>query len=447
MLTETQKRAAQAIVNIFETGRALGRYDQVTLLSGDSGHLTYGRAQTTLASGNLALLVRDYCEARGSQADALRPYLAALDACDVALDHDERLKDALRAAGADPVMRTVQDAFFDRVYWGPAVASADVLGLLRALSVTAVYDGRVHGSFDLMRKRTTQLYGAPSAIGEAAWVQRYVDTRRDWLATHPNTLLRKTVYRMDALSELIAEARWDLDLPLRVRGVLIDASTFGPVSEPPIVVSAASEQERVLRLATPPMQGQDVRELQDALGMPPAQRSGVFDAVTDAAVRNFQDGAALKNDGRVGPATWSALRRLAPATNEGGAPVAVKEVILDGAAGDPKITVFIGQAQFGTYHVYLKDPQTNQRVERANGDNADDVDDTFQIGVPLAQLNGQFLSWWVMMSALGTGPGQLYFARVSISQRDKLVSGGSFEYSGPLDNTQNVIDFVRLTVR
>ena len=127
--------------------------------------------------------------------------------------------------------------------------------------------------------------------------------------------------------------------------------------------------------------------------------------------------------------------------------MAVKEVILDGAAGDPKITVFIGQAQFGTYHVYLKDPATNQRVERANGDNADDVDDTFVLGVPLAQLHGQYLSWWVMMSALGTGPGQLYFARVSISQDDKLVSGGSFEYSGPLDNTQNVIDFVRLTVR
>ena len=61
-LTKTQKRTAQAIVNIFETGRVHGDYGQVTLLAGDTGHLTYGRAQTTLASANLSLhgLVLNY---------------------------------------------------------------------------------------------------------------------------------------------------------------------------------------------------------------------------------------------------------------------------------------------------------------------------------------------------------------------------------------------------
>lgn len=41
MLTEKQKKAAQAIVNIFETGKVEGDYGKVTLLSGDPGHLTY----------------------------------------------------------------------------------------------------------------------------------------------------------------------------------------------------------------------------------------------------------------------------------------------------------------------------------------------------------------------------------------------------------------------
>ena len=63
MITELQKKVAQSIVNIFETGRPRGDYGQVTLLSGDSGHLTYGRSQTTLASGNLYLLIKAYCEA------------------------------------------------------------------------------------------------------------------------------------------------------------------------------------------------------------------------------------------------------------------------------------------------------------------------------------------------------------------------------------------------
>jgi chitosanase len=55
MLTELQKKTAKAIVNIFETGRPLGDYSKVTLLQGDTGHLTYGRSQTTLASDNLYL--------------------------------------------------------------------------------------------------------------------------------------------------------------------------------------------------------------------------------------------------------------------------------------------------------------------------------------------------------------------------------------------------------
>jgi chitosanase len=47
MLTDLQTRAAQAIVNVFETGTPRGDYGRVTLLAGDTGHLTYGRSQTT----------------------------------------------------------------------------------------------------------------------------------------------------------------------------------------------------------------------------------------------------------------------------------------------------------------------------------------------------------------------------------------------------------------
>ena len=66
MLTDLQKGAVQAIVNIFETGAPLGDYASVTLLKGDTGHLTYGRSQTTLASGNLYLLIKDYVDTDGA---------------------------------------------------------------------------------------------------------------------------------------------------------------------------------------------------------------------------------------------------------------------------------------------------------------------------------------------------------------------------------------------
>lgn len=42
MLTDLQKKAVQAIVNIFETGKPLGDYGKVTLLPNDTGHHVYG---------------------------------------------------------------------------------------------------------------------------------------------------------------------------------------------------------------------------------------------------------------------------------------------------------------------------------------------------------------------------------------------------------------------
>ena len=77
MLTILQKKSAQAIVNIFETGKPLGDYASVTVMKGDAGHLTYGRSQTTLVSGNLALLLHAYRDADGLLSDALRPFLPA----------------------------------------------------------------------------------------------------------------------------------------------------------------------------------------------------------------------------------------------------------------------------------------------------------------------------------------------------------------------------------
>ena len=56
-VTATQAATIKAIVNFFETGHVLGDYGQVTVLAGDTGHLTFGRSQTTLGSGNLHKLL------------------------------------------------------------------------------------------------------------------------------------------------------------------------------------------------------------------------------------------------------------------------------------------------------------------------------------------------------------------------------------------------------
>lgn len=87
MLTTTQKKTAQAIVNIFETGSVLGDYGNVTVIRGDTGHLTFGRSQTTLGSGNLLKLLQSYCDNPGARfAAKLSPYLARFADGDLTLD-------------------------------------------------------------------------------------------------------------------------------------------------------------------------------------------------------------------------------------------------------------------------------------------------------------------------------------------------------------------------
>jgi chitosanase len=307
MISELQKKTAQAIVNIFESGRPLGDYGCVTVLAGDTGHLTYGRSQTSLGSGNLALLLHAYCEAQGAFSEALRSFLPAFDRRDERLDYNDKVKSLLGQAGGDPVMRSVQDEFFDRVYWAPAMKSAEHIGVVEPLSMTVVYDSRIHGSYHYIRDVTNGQHGETRQIGEDAWIKAYVSVRRNWLATHQNSLLRKTVYRMDAFRALIDGNKWELPLPLAVRNVVISEDLFRADYVQPTIVPDSDETARVLYLTKPAMKGEDVKKLQTALGFPEADVDGKFGNVTDKAVRAFQQNRGLKADGKVGPATWSEL--------------------------------------------------------------------------------------------------------------------------------------------
>jgi len=308
MITDLQKRTAQAVVNIFETGSAQGQYGSVTLISGDSGHLTYGRAQTTLASGNLYLLIKAYCTASGAQfATALDPYLPRLAAPDLTLDTDMTLRGVLHGAGDDPVMRSVQDAFFDRNFWNPSVQGAAGAGVSSALGTNVVYDSHIQGAWVAMRDRTVANHGPASQISEQAWISAYVNERKNCLANNPNSALHPTVYRMDAFLQLVSGGKWDLPLPLTVRGVVITEELLSATAT--LRVSAATPSEATLQLQTPPMQGDHVRALQQALTKAgfPVNVDGAFGSSTDAAVRQFQQQKGLTTDGIVGPATRSAL--------------------------------------------------------------------------------------------------------------------------------------------
>lgn len=301
-MTPLQQKTIKAIINVFETGRAAGNYSAVTVLAGDSGHLSYGRSQSALGSGTLFELLSQYCVSPGARfAAQLEPYLPRLQARDATLDHDGDLRNILHEAGADPVMQAEQDRFFDAGYFTPACASASACGLISALAQAVVYDSHVQGNWRAMRDATSQKCGAPGSNGatEQQWLTTYVQTRKQWLlSSHPP--LPATAYRMEAFLNLIANGNWALDLPLQVHGVTIaHADLDGSLDAAP----------PSLRMSDPPANGDSVRRLQAALARAgfACGRDGIFGPATEAAVKAFQAAHGMPQDGVVGPETWAAL--------------------------------------------------------------------------------------------------------------------------------------------
>jgi len=289
MLTDTQKRAAEAIVNIFETGEVRGDYGSVTVIPGDTGHLTFGRSQTTLSTGNLGVLVTQYVDAHGARfADALQSYLARLQARDLSLDADGHLHNVLRATADDPVMRDTQDSFFDERYWAPAERAATRGGISSPLGVGVVYDSNVHGSWALIRDRVNAAVGTVSAAGERPWITRYVEERRAWLAGSSRKDLRATVYRMDAMHRLTELDAWALTLPLVVRGAEI--SLLSLAAAPRGCYDGPEPGTRPLAVQAPLQRGLDVRLLQLGLSRRGigVKADGIFGRDAARAVSDYQ---------------------------------------------------------------------------------------------------------------------------------------------------------------
>lgn len=221
-LTPAQKRIVQQIVNVFETGQPKGNYGALEIFN-DGPHgiaqLTYGRSQTT-EYGKLGALVTRYAAAEGMYSSDLARYADRIGA--VPLTDDLQFRSLLRTAGrTDPVMRAVQDAFFDEEYFDPAMDWATGQGLTLPLSALVVYDSFIHSGSILPIIRRLFPDPTPARGGtEHAWTTAYVKARHTWLSAHPRPIVRKTVYRTRCLHDQIVRGNWNLDrLPIQVRGV------------------------------------------------------------------------------------------------------------------------------------------------------------------------------------------------------------------------------------
>jgi chitosanase len=308
-ITDLQRRTIDAILSVFETGTVTGAYSSVVFSPGDKGQLTYGKHQTTLASGNLAKMIDAYVARLDTQfGEQLEPYVPRLKAHEEALNHDGYLKNLLRAAADDKQMRDTQDEFFASNYQQPAFKDAVKRGFNDALSWAVRYDGQVHGSWKTIADETDADVGAVTPATERKWISTYVALRRKFLASGSGDL-PKTVYRMDAFRSLIDIGAWDLKLPLVVRDLEISEATLNAL--PTDVYDGPAVGSRVISVATPIMKGLDVRLVQLALSRPGVgidiAADGKFGQVSAKQLNIFKKARALPETGSVDQQTLQAL--------------------------------------------------------------------------------------------------------------------------------------------
>jgi chitosanase len=230
-VSESQKKVIDSVLSIFETGRlpTPSAYSTCAILTDGAG-ISYGKHQCTDRSGSLDKIVDLYITRGGKQAEELKQFVPKLATNETAKVDPRNvpswakyLMGVLKTAGADPVMQSCQDEVFDANYWIPALGHVNQIGLKTAMGALVIYDTCIHsgpGGVAIIRARFPE--AAPCNGGdEKAWVSAYVNARREWLAANKNPIVQGTVYRMDALREIIRTGNWDLSTPLIVRGTKI----------------------------------------------------------------------------------------------------------------------------------------------------------------------------------------------------------------------------------
>lgn len=223
-LNENQHRLIERVINTAETGKPDGDYAALSVYA-DGPHgirqITFGRSQTT-EYGNLRELVQRYVAAKAIFSTQLAEF--ADDVGSVPLTENTVFKNLLRnAARQDPVMRQIQDQFFNEVYFDPAMRWADNHGFKLPLSAMIIYDSFIHSGGILWLLRQKFPEDPPSHGGdEKAWIRAYTEARHQWLKNHAKQIVGASAYRTEAYLHEIQRGNWDLSqLPVMMNGIAV----------------------------------------------------------------------------------------------------------------------------------------------------------------------------------------------------------------------------------
>ena len=319
---EIVRRVAFRITGVFEAPS----YSTIQII--DSGIISYGQHQATLASGTLEIILKRYCDSCDSKtAKALKKFLSRVAAKDASLKKDQKFLDLLRAAGAEEAMIDAQDSVFIEKYWLPAVAKAAAENVKSPLGLAIFYDTLVQGGLDNTIERVRKKLGNVS-VAEQKYLKTFLECRRERLLeiaekqlkstnattrTNGKMLKNSAKTRIGALMNLVEANNLELLGKFDINGKMIEGIDGAsiPTPTPPKILKRGDVND-------------DVKLLQDgfvALGYMRTDKIGTgygtFGPQTQAAVEAFQKDLGLKATGEFGEAEQKVLKAVEDGIGKG----------------------------------------------------------------------------------------------------------------------------------
>jgi hypothetical protein len=159
------KEFSFALTGLFEGGKT------DSLQTKDSGIVSYGKFQATLASGSLEKVLREYLvNSNTSTAHELRSFLPSVKARDISLRSNNAFLSLLKDAAKEHTMENAQNVVFSKDYWEPAAKIASQLGL----------QSKIQGGLEKILRNTTNKIGSRS-ITEKDFLNELLNERTIYL--------------------------------------------------------------------------------------------------------------------------------------------------------------------------------------------------------------------------------------------------------------------------
>lgn len=230
------REAIWSITSIFESGRPGG--NPAAYQTYDSGIISYGKHQATLASGSLGRVLQAYFRRSSSPTSLVlqQEYAARVAQKDAALREDGRFKELLLQAATEQAMNEAQDEIFEQNFYQPAINQARQYNVVTPLGLACLYDTQIQGGLSILLPRVTEALGGKiggtgttGIIDEPTWIRTFLRLREERLlrlaeqseARGDQTnarALRTSTFRVTELRKLLDANNLYLTGELLVRG-------------------------------------------------------------------------------------------------------------------------------------------------------------------------------------------------------------------------------------